>query len=445
MRAPAHAYRQVLAGLLRGGWRVRDGARRYGELDGLGLKARHRPYDHQREALEAWQKAGQRGVVVLPTGAGKTFVAQLAVASVQRSALIVVPTIDLLNQWHGVLEQAFGCAVGLVGGGYHEIEPLTVCTYDSAAIHMDRLGGRFGLLIFDEAHHLPGEIYRQAAESAIAPFRLGLTATPERADGKHADLDELIGPVCYRRSIKELAGLVLADYRVVREEIAMEPDDHERYLVARQIYRGFVESNRIRLGGTKGWQRFLAATSKSEEGRRALGAHREQKRLALVHRAKLQRLYELLEEHHDDRVLIFTNDNDSVYQISERILCPAITHQTPIKERKEILADFNAGRLRTVATSKVLNEGVDVPQARVAVILSGSGSVREHVQRLGRILRRVPDKQALLYELVTADSVETFCLGAPPGARCLPVICCGCACVRAVSCPATSIVTTRRP
>ena len=122
----------------------------------------------------------------------------------------------------------------------------------------------------------------------------------------------------------------------------------------------------------------------------------------------LSTLYELLEEHHDDRVLIFTNDNDSVYQISREVLCPTITHQTPVKERKEILARFNEGAYKTIATSKVLNEGVDVPEARVAVVLSGSGSVREHVQRLGRILRRAPDKKALLYELVTDNSVETY-------------------------------------
>lgn len=122
----------------------------------------------------------------------------------------------------------------------------------------------------------------------------------------------------------------------------------------------------------------------------------------------MYKLYELLERHHDERVLVFTNDNDSVYEISERMLVPSITHQTRIKERKEILRRFNDGDYRVVVTSKVLNEGVDVPKAAVAIILSGSGSVREHVQRLGRILRRHEDKKAVLYELVTADSVETY-------------------------------------
>ena len=273
---------------------------------------------------------------------------------------------------------------------------------------MDRLGARFGLLVFDEVHHLPGELYQTIAQSSLAPYRLGLTATYERADGKHSVLDDLVGPVLFRRSIKELSGDILADYEVRTLSIEMSEDDDQAYTDARAEYREFVRIRGIRMGGVNGWKRFLAETSKSKEGRAAFKAYRLQKQLALVHEKKLEKLYEILEEHHDDRVLIFTNDNDSVYRISKRVLCPTITHQTPIKERKEILARFNEGTYKTIATSKVLNEGVDVPEARVAIVLSGSGSVREHVQRLGRILRRAPDKKALLYELVTDNSVETY-------------------------------------
>lgn len=406
-RAPAIDYRKLVAALLRAGFELEDSARAYTEV-AFWMPERREPYAHQREAVDAWEAAGKRGLVVLPTGAGKTYVAQMAIEVVGRSTLVVVPTIDLMNQWSGVLSEAFGCAVGLLGGGYHEVEALTVTTYDSAAIHMDRLGGKFGLLVFDEAHHLPGEVYRQAALGAIAPFRLGLTATPERADGKETLLDELVGPAVYRKSIKELSGDILADYEVRSVPVAMLPEDFEQYQTARKIYRDFVEARGIRMASRQGWPRFLAATNRSEEGRRVLKAYQFQKQLALVHRAKMGELYRLLKRHHDERVLVFTNDNDSVYQISERALIPAITHQTPIKERKEILKAFNEGELRAIVTSKVLNEGVDVPKAAVAVILSGSGSVREHVQRLGRILRRHEDKRAILYELITENSVETF-------------------------------------
>jgi superfamily II DNA or RNA helicase len=406
-RGRAIDYREILAALLRRGFTVVDQARDYAE-SAFRMRERLEPYQHQQEALDAWKTGGKRGLVVLPTGAGKTYVAQMAIEEVNRSALVVVPTIDLMNQWSGVLEKAFGETVGLLGGGYHEIEDLTVTTYDSAAIHMERLGGRFGMVVFDEAHHLPGAVYRQAAECSIAPFRLGLTATPERADGKETQLDALIGPIVYRKSIKELSGDILADYEVRTVPVGMTEDDFNAYTAARKVYRDFVEARNIRMSSRYGWPRFLAATNKSEEGRRAFESYRLQKGLSLVHDAKMRKLYELLERHHDDRVLVFTNDNDSVYEISEKALVPAITHQTPIKERKEILARFNEGLYRVVVTSKVLNEGVDVPKASIAIILSGTGSVREHVQRLGRILRRDGQKRATLYELVTENSVETY-------------------------------------
>ena len=122
--------------------------------------------------------------------------------------------------------------------------------------------------------------------------------------------------------------------------------------------------------------------------------------------AKLDLLERLLHAHRRDRTIVFTQDNATVYRIAERFLLPAITHQTKVKERSAILQAFNQGALGAVVTSKVLNEGVNVPEANVAVVLSGSGSVREHVQRLGRILRKRKDKRAVLYEIVAADTAE---------------------------------------
>ncbi len=119
-------------------------------------------------------------------------------------------------------------------------------------------------------------------------------------------------------------------------------------------------------------------------------------------------LARLLERHASDRVIIFTNDNATVYTIARQFLVPVITHETKTKERREVLLRFNSGVYPIVATSKVLNEGVNVPEANVAIILSGSGSVREHVQRLGRILRKSGDKEAILYEVITRGTVEEF-------------------------------------
>jgi superfamily II DNA or RNA helicase len=247
-----------------------------------------------------------------------------------------------------------------------------------------------------------------AAVGSLAPFRLGLTATPERADGQEALLPELIGPLVYRREIKQLAGEFLAEYRTRQLFVDLSPEEQERYQQARLQYRTFVEERGIAMGGPHGWQRFIQETYRSREGRAAFLAYREQKRLALAAPAKLQRLEQLLEEHRGDRVLIFTYDNATVYQIAHRFLVPAITHQTKTKERRTILERFHSGEYPVVVTSQVLNEGVDVPAANVGIILSGTGSVREHVQRLGRLLRKLGDKQALLYEIVTRGTAEEF-------------------------------------
>ena len=130
------------------------------------------------------------------------------------------------------------------------------------------------------------------------------------------------------------------------------------------------------------------------------------KTIALEAAAKLELLESLLKQHRKDRILIFTGSNRLAYLISMRHLLPAITHQTKTKERKRILERFNAGEYPAIVTSKVLNEGVNVPEANIGIILGGSGSTREYTQRLGRILRKREGKYAILYELVTKDTLE---------------------------------------
>src|SRR2546421_10644255 len=169
-RAPAHAYPEVVRALTRLQIAHEDRARRYQVL-AEGAQVRQEPRPYQREALAAWVRAAGRGVVVLPTGAGKTLVAELAIDERRRSTLVVTPTLDLVRQWHDRLAASFGGRIGLVGGGEHDVQPLTVTTYDSAYLHMDHLGDRFGLLGFDEGHHLPGASYPLAARLPLAPFR----------------------------------------------------------------------------------------------------------------------------------------------------------------------------------------------------------------------------------------------------------------------------------
>src|SRR5579885_343233 len=189
-RAEARHYRAVVEHLRQHKIPYQDDARNY-QPTPWPLRTSRDPFPHQTEALDVWWRSGGRGVVVLPTGTGKTHLAVLAISKVGRPTLVITPTLDLLNQWYGELLVAFDVEVGLLGGGYYDLRPLTVTTYDSAYIHLERWGDRFGLLVFDECHHLPGPTYLSTAVGSLAPFRLGLTATPERADGAEALLPEL--------------------------------------------------------------------------------------------------------------------------------------------------------------------------------------------------------------------------------------------------------------
>lgn len=148
--------------------------------------------------------------------------------------------------------------------------------------------------------------------------------------------------------------------------------------------------------------------AQSEHGQKAMAGYQLQRQLAFAASAKLDYVEYLLDRHREDRTIVFTQDNATAYAVSRRFLIPAITHQTKVTERSEILRGLMEGSYSAVVTSKVLNEGVDVPEANIAIIMSGSGSVREHVQRLGRVLRKHGDKRAILYELITADTSETF-------------------------------------
>lgn len=404
-RAPALAYRKIIAEFVRNKISHQDAARLYHEFNfKANLLVEPRPY--QQEALENWKASGRRGVVILPTGAGKSFLAQMAIELTGRSTLVVVPTIDLMNQWYDLLLASFQAEIGLIGGGYFEKGAIIVTTYASAFRFMERLGNQFGLIIFDECHHLPGSVFRYAADMAIAPFRLGLTATPERSDGADVLLEELIGPIVYRKEARDLAGDYLADYTTAQIYVQLSDEERRRYDEERLIYRAFLHQQKIDMRNPQGWQRFLIASARSQEGRRAMMAYRESKRITQGTEAKLKVLAELLQRHRHDRVLIFTAENEMVYRISEQFLIPAITHETPVKERRQWLEAFNAGEVLALATSRVLNEGVNIPAASVAVVLSGSASSREHIQRLGRILRKQPEKEAILYEVVTAETTE---------------------------------------
>ena len=404
-RAPALRYRDVAErfGVL--GTRWEDRARTWTPL-ALRLRALPPPHPHQQAALTAWQEAGGRGVVELPTGAGKTLLAVMAIHAIQRPTLVVVPTIELMRQWAETLARHLDVGVGMVGGGCNERRALTVTTFDSAALHAEFHGAGHGLLVVDECHHLPAPRYRFIAEASLAPWRLGLTATLARQDGGEAIVHHLLGPLVHATDIRELEGRYLAPYDIETVEVSLTDQEQQVHDAARAVYLGFLRSQGLRLSEPGGWARFLAASHRSAEGRDALRGWRTQRALALFSEGKRQALWEILQRHREDRVLVFADDTETVYRLARAFLLPSLTHHTPLPERKALLAAFADGSLPVLLTSRVLNEGIDVPDARVGVVLSGSGSVREHVQRLGRVLRKRPGKRALLYEVVTHNTTE---------------------------------------
>ncbi|MFC6732111.1 MULTISPECIES: DEAD/DEAH box helicase family protein [unclassified Haladaptatus] len=404
-RAPAMFYSDLRDALDKTTHTVSDHVLSLPDVPTLQSTYELRPY--QRSALDAWRDADDRGVLELPTGSGKTVIGIAAIEALCTPTLIVVPTIDLLTQWREELEAEFDVPIGQLGGGEQTLETITVSTYHSAYLKADAIGDRFGLVIFDEVHHLGGEGFRQIARLLAAPARLGLTATFEREDDAHEVVASLLGPLVYTVEIDTLAGEHLANYDVKRIEVELTPDERREYERHQSIFTDYLATSNLQLRSGSDYQKLVMRSGSDPRAREALLAKQRAREVMMNSAAKLAELAEILARHRGDRIIVFTAHNDLVYRISERFLIPAITHRTGTKERRDILAKFRTGEYSRVVTANVLDEGVDVPDANVAVVLSGSGSEREFTQRLGRILRPKADGgRALLYELVSRETAE---------------------------------------
>ncbi len=369
------------------------------------LEERIRLKPYQKDALDSWL-SGRRGIIVLPTGAGKTYIALRAMEVLREPTLVVVPTLPLLHQWRDLIRSTYGVEVGVVGGGREELKPITVITYDSAYLRAAELGNRFKFLVFDEVHHLAAESYIEIAEYSAAPYRMGLTATLEREDGRHALLFPLVGGVVYQLSPKELAGEHLAEFETIRVRVDLTDDERTRYEELIREYRDALRRAGISIRSLDDFRRLVIRSGSNRHARRALLAWNEARKIAINSRSKLEVLESLLESHRDDKVIIFTEYNEMAEEISRRFLIPLITHRTSQGERKRVLDAFRVGSVTKIVTSKVLDEGIDVPDARVGIVLGGTGSRREFIQRLGRILRKREGKRAVLYEVVSRGTSE---------------------------------------
>ena len=364
--------------------------------------------DYQEQALSRWLK-DKKGVVVLPTGSGKTLLALKAMDILNCSTLIVVPTLDLVDQWKETIKKFFvskdDMEVGEYTGRKKTLKAVTITTYDSAYINADNLGNRFKFLIFDEVHHLPSEGYRHIAEMCASSYRLGLTATYEREDGLHFMLTRLVGGKVYEVETSVLAGEHLSEYEIKKIKVEMLPEEQEKYAENIEIFRNYIRSHRIRMRSPEDFQKVVYRSGYDPGAWRAVKARNEARKIAYNSQSKIEELAKLLELHREERIIIFTRYNDLVYTISKQFFIPCITHKTDKKERTEILKKFKAGVYTAIVSSQVLDEGIDVPEANIGIILSGTGSLREYTQRLGRILRPT-DKNAVLYEVISSGTAE---------------------------------------
>lgn len=403
-RIKVNHYKDVLEYLAQSKLQVQDDVFVLPPLEQLKCNVTLR--DYQNEALDNWRRAHHRGVLVLPTAAGKTFIALKAIEHLKVQTLIVVPTLDLIDQWRKRIKDLLNLEAGVVGGGENTLRMVTVTTYDSAYIHAEQLGNKFKLLVFDEVHHLASTGYMQIAEIYAAPYRMGLTATYERADQRHTLLSQLVGDLVYSVGVEELAGEHLAPYTFEKISVELTPEEQQIYASQMNIFRSFIQQRRITLRSAADFQKFIMTTGRDPKAREALLARNRAVKVAVNSEAKLNVLALQLETYRNEKILIFTLHNDLVYRISLRFLVPAITYQTPREERREILANFGSGKYPVVVTSQVLDEGVDVPDASVGLVLGGTGSNREYVQRLGRLLRKKEGKLARLIEIISKETIE---------------------------------------
>ena len=336
-----------------------------------------RPY--QKEAVEGFWHGGS-GVVVLPCGAGKTIVGAAAIATAQATTLILVTNTVSARQWKAELLKRTSLTeeeIGEYSGAKKEIRPVTIATYQvmttkrqGTYAHLELFDARdWGLIIYDEVHLLPAPVFRFTADIQ-ARRRLGLTATLVREDGMEGEVFSLIGPKRYDAPWKDIEAqgyIAPADCVEVRVTLP----DHERMAYS-------------------------------------LAEPEERYRMASTTQFKNRVVEKLVENHPDDHILIIGQYIDQIEEISEHLGVPIITGKTPVKERERLFESFRSGETPVLVVSKVANFSVDLPEAGVAIQVSGTfGSRQEEAQRLGRVLRPKGDKRtAHFYTVVTRDTVD---------------------------------------
>ncbi|WFO75772.1 DEAD/DEAH box helicase [Desulfurococcaceae archaeon MEX13E-LK6-19] len=372
----------------------------------LEFRGELRPY--QQEALEKWSENNYRGVIALPTGSGKTIIAIAGLAKVQRRTLIVTYTKEQMFQWREMIIKFTNIAPELVGLYYTEekkLAPITITTYQSAFRNIEFMGRYFDLLIVDECHHLPAEKFKHIAMYSIAPFRMGLSATVVREDGKHTELFPLMGGIIYHKSAAELAQQgYLARYRVYTIKVGLSSKERKEYKELYKIYKT--------LAGGRSFQEILEAAKLGDtKAQQALRIHSRLRMLVANSENKILKAVEIAEKElkKGNKIIIFTQYVNQAKEISKRLGAYLLTGEIDTKERQRVLKEFKEKPSGVLVVTTVGDEGLDIPDANVGIIVSGTGSRRQFIQRLGRLLRpREGKNEAKLYEIVISGTADEF-------------------------------------
>jgi DNA excision repair protein ERCC-3 len=362
------------------------------DIEFRDVTLRGRPFsirEYQRESIELFYAGGAShggsGVLVLPCGAGKTVIGMGCMSKVKQNTLILTTNITALRQWKSeILDKTTlrEDQIGEYSGELKDVKPVTVTTYQILTYkkrktdefaHMDLFQKHnWGLIVYDEVHMLPAPVFRAVAEIQ-ARRRLGLTATLVREDNKEDDVFSLIGPKKFDKPWKELESQGwIAEAICTEIRVPMAEDLKLEYAVAEL---------------------------------------RAKYRLSMENPAKLKIVDQLLKRHSNDRVLIIGQYLGQLDAIQQMTGAPIITGATPNQEREVIYGDFKSGKIKVLIVSKVANFAIDLPDANVAIQVSGTyRSRQEETQRLGRVLRPKSDKSsAYFYSVVTKDSKDQEC------------------------------------
>jgi superfamily II DNA or RNA helicase len=365
--------------------------------------------DYQEEAVKAWEKKWKRGVVALPTGSGKTVVGVAGISKINKPVLVIAFTVEQVRQWNEHCRKFLGVEALEMHSkqsrqpSWDEIDraDIVITTYHTAIRRPDVVASRRALII-DEVHHLPADVFKRIVEISPYEYVLGLSATPEREDGKHKELFPLIGGVVYSRSADELAEKgYLASFEIERIPVRLTLDEKRRYWDLIERYR--------ELKGDRDFEELIDDAKRGDESAaEALRIKSEARMIALASESKIRKIREIVDRHIDDKIIIFAEYVDQARKIAEALNADLITGDTPAKKRKEIFERFRSSPSGVLVITRVGDEGIDIPDASVGIIASGTGSKRQYIQRIGRLLRPKPGMRAIIYEIYTADTTEKF-------------------------------------